>query len=497
MKHRAKIIGAAALCVAVGSEALTLGGVRGAVLIGRPLDVSVQVQMDAGEDASSLCFDAEVFHADTRQEASRVRVVTEAVAQTQVANVRILSSAVIDEPVVTVYLRTGCGQKTTRRYVLLADLPSEVMAPSIPAAAYAAPVPARAPAQAAVAVAAPAAVVKAKTGRAPRHTGRRVAKKYPEAKMAADSLKQTSSGERDRGGRSAGQPRLKLDTLELASPVAAPLAVPAISPESTVYDVQRMQTLEGDVKALLALAAKNEASLVDLRVRLQKAESERFPAGLVYVLVALVLASLAAVAALWHRQRRARAGGEDWWSASIAPPEPVPGSGSDGAVQAGAWTAQKVRPAALATDAGNSGLPSSLPSDIDVSMVEISESRFNNFLQSDATHSAIRKPPPASPASPASPGVLGQAVSVPADASPGEMHLPRVLDLDLSEVGTKGLASNPASTADVDLPLFPPIEPRSGDLPATTEASGQGGNLIDFDMPPALPQAAPADKRPG
>lgn len=495
MKHRAKIIGAAALCLAVGSEALTLGSVRGAVLIGRPLDVSVQVQMDAGEDASSLCFDAEVFHADTRQEASQVRVVTEAVAQTQMVNVRIVSSAVIDEPVVTVYLRTGCGQKTTRRYVLLADLPSEVVAPSIPAASYAAPMPARPSAQAAVA--APAAVVKAKTVRVPRHTGRRVAKKRPEAKMAADALKQTSSGERDRGGRTAGQPRLKLDTLELASPVAAPLAVPALPPESTVHDVQRMQTLEGDVKALLALAAKNEASLVDLRVRLQKAESERFPAGLVYALVALVLASLAAVAALWHRQRRARAGGEDWWSASIAPPEPVPGSGSDGAVRAGAWTAQKVRPAAFATDAGNSGLPSSLPSDIDVSMVEISESRFNNFLQSDATHSAIRRPPPppppAPPAPPAPPGALGQAGRVPADASPGGMHFPPVLDLDLSEVGTEGLAANPASTADVDLPLLPSVELRSGDLPATTEASGQDGNLIDFDMP----QAAPADKRPG
>ena len=105
MEYRANIVGVVLLCVAFGSEALTLGRVRGAALVGQPLDMVVPVQMDAGEDASSLCFDADVFHADTRQEASRVRVVVEATAQPQTVNVRVLSSAVVDEPVVTVYLR--------------------------------------------------------------------------------------------------------------------------------------------------------------------------------------------------------------------------------------------------------------------------------------------------------------------------------------------------------------------------------------------------------
>ena len=81
MEHRAKIIGIALLCVALGSQALTLGRIRGAAVVGRPLDMVVPVQMDAGEDASSLCFDADVFHADTRQDASRVRVVVEPMAQ--------------------------------------------------------------------------------------------------------------------------------------------------------------------------------------------------------------------------------------------------------------------------------------------------------------------------------------------------------------------------------------------------------------------------------
>ena len=92
MEHRANIVGVALLCVAFSSEALTLGRIRGAALIGKPLDMVVPVQLDVGEDATSLCFDAEVFHADTRQDTSRVRVVVEATGLPQTTNVRIMST---------------------------------------------------------------------------------------------------------------------------------------------------------------------------------------------------------------------------------------------------------------------------------------------------------------------------------------------------------------------------------------------------------------------
>lgn len=340
MEHKTNIVGVALLCVAFGSEALTLGRVRGVALVGQPLDVVVPVQMDAAEDASSLCFDADVFHADTRQEASRVRVVVDATAQPHTANVRILSSAVVDEPVVTVYLRTGCGQKTTRRYVLLADMPSEVAA----AAPYVAPVSALPPAQGGLIPVAPvsasvssaasnsAPVVKAKTVPVSTPTVRQgVANKRPQGPAVVASPGMAPSDEKSRAGRSPGQPRLKLDSLELLPDRVATLAssTPVPAPEDALRDVQRMQTLEGDVKALLALAAKNEASLVDLKARLQKAETERFPGGLVYGLIALVLACLAALTFLWNRQRRVHAGDADWWRGAIvtpasAPPEPGP-----------------------------------------------------------------------------------------------------------------------------------------------------------------------------
>ncbi|MES2879930.1 MAG: hypothetical protein V4713_16070, partial [Pseudomonadota bacterium] len=328
MKLRSELVGVTLLCVAFGSEALTLGRVRGAVLVGQPLNVVIPVQMDIGEDASSLCFDAEVFHADTRQESSRVRVQVEQTAQAHAANVRVLSSMGVDEPVVTVYLHTGCGQKTTRRYVLLADFPSEVAAPavSLPSTPVAVlppvqkdPIPVvPGPVSTAPQVPRVAPAVKAKKIRTSTPAVRtEVVPKPPAAKASVTVPAQAQS-------------RLKLDTLELLSGRVADMesSIKVTPPDEALRTMQQMQALQGDVKALLAAATKNEASLVELKVRLQKAESERFPGGVIYGLIALVLACLAAIAFLWNRQRRVHTDGDDWWSGATVPvssaPEPAP-----------------------------------------------------------------------------------------------------------------------------------------------------------------------------
>ena len=107
---------------------MSLGRHRGAALIGRPLDISVQAVLDAQDDIASLCLDADVFYADTRLDKSRVRVtVDKATSGSQDAIIRIRSTSLVDEPVVTIYLRVGCRQKTERRYVTLADLASEAV----------------------------------------------------------------------------------------------------------------------------------------------------------------------------------------------------------------------------------------------------------------------------------------------------------------------------------------------------------------------------------
>lgn len=400
MEYRANIVGVVLLCVAFGSEALTLGRVRGAALVGQPLDMVVPVQMDAGEDVSSLCFDADVFHADTRQEASRVRVVVEATAQPQTVNVRVLSSAVVDEPVVTVYLRAGCGQKTTRRYVLLADFPSEVAAPS--SASRVAPVSALPPAQGGLIPATPisansssvaskaAPAVKAKTARVSKQAVRQeVVNKHPEVKAAVASPKRTQS-------------RLKLDPLELLSDRVENIDsyMTFAPPEDALRNMQKVQTLEGDVKALLALAAKNEASLVDLKARLQKAESERFPGGLIYGLIAMVLACLAALAFLWTRQRRVHVDGDDWWSGTIAtstsaPPETVPEPSPEPVAAHKeldeGLVSEKAHPAVMPGLSHGSGSSSELG----VSLMDMSDSIFDDLMQSGVEDNVKNKLPSA------------------------------------------------------------------------------------------------------
>ena len=101
--------------------------------------------------------------------------------------------------------------------------------------------------------------------------------------------------QRDAGAPPPAKARLVLDTLEMLSDRVANLesATAEAGKPDLSHDAQKVQTLEADVKALLALAAKNEASLLELKTRLQKAEAERFPNEVVYGLLAL-LASVVA-----------------------------------------------------------------------------------------------------------------------------------------------------------------------------------------------------------
>lgn len=425
MEYRAKLIGVASLllCVAFASQALTLGRIRGAALIGQPLNMVVPVQIGAGEDASAACFEAEVFHADARQDPSRVKLAVEPSGQADALNVRIMSSVVVDEPVVTVYLRTLCDQKATRRYVLLADFPSDVgpavapvRAPSVPAVAPAAN-PAPAPLLGAATdtrvtpvVVAPAPAVRAAAPVKPKpkvvkQTVKKPVKTAPAPKpgAAAPAVAATLPVT---PVTPSGQPRLTLEAPLLLSEQADVLALtPPPSPSAEAQrDALKIQTLESDVKALLALAAKNEASLLDLRTRLQAAESERLPNWMAYALGALVLACLAVIALLLRRQRQVLPDENSHWSASVAAVPPGSGAATDASAipapgrvtMPGALDPQQplttVRPPVVAPVYGAVGPVDGPVTQVDVSLLEMSESGFDNLMQSGVAHSAIRKP---------------------------------------------------------------------------------------------------------
>lgn len=108
------------------SQALTLGRTRGVVLIGQPLAVDIVLTLDAGETASALCLEADVFHADTQVSASKVTAIVVNGNTAQDALLRIRSQSVVDEPFVMLFVRAGCNQKITRRYTLLADVAGDI-----------------------------------------------------------------------------------------------------------------------------------------------------------------------------------------------------------------------------------------------------------------------------------------------------------------------------------------------------------------------------------
>ena len=474
MNRRNKILGLLLLVSALDTFALTLGRVRGAALVGRPLDLSIAAQLSPDEAAGSLCVEADVFHADTRQDGSRVRVSVEPGAA-QTANIRVTSSVPIDEPMVTIYVKAGCEQKITRRYVLLADVASEVASPaasaqlplvsaptvsvpSVPAAAVpalsgvqpassATGAAASAPVEAAAAPTAvvpsatpvppvpvaakpPAPAVKPPAPRAPKQVAApRLAVQPPAPKPVAkpvvpaktepkpETAAKVGADDKSPASATAGQSRLKLDPLSSLSDRVATLetATPAPTPERQ-KEIQRVQSLEDSVKALVALASKNEASMMDMRSQLQQAQAERFPMAWLYALGALVLACLGAIGWLWMRLAKVsggRAGRDDWWSGSKGAPlaaggeragvprasnfAPIPGSGAStpqalrrdgpasgfGDASAATMAIQRPRPT-LRDDA---------ESQMDVSLVEMSESNFDNLMQSGQAHSGIRKGP--------------------------------------------------------------------------------------------------------
>ncbi|MDB5753572.1 MAG: hypothetical protein JWP65_3993, partial [Ramlibacter sp.] len=103
-------------------SALTLGQPRGALLIGRALDVTLPVTLDAA-DAQGACASGELFYGDTAvSRPPEIRWLPGPNGREGV--LRIMSPTLVDEPTVSLNVRVGCGANSaSRRYVLLPEVP--------------------------------------------------------------------------------------------------------------------------------------------------------------------------------------------------------------------------------------------------------------------------------------------------------------------------------------------------------------------------------------
>lgn len=335
------------------AQALTLGDLRGSVLIGRALDVSVLVQAAPEESVSSACFKAEVFHAETLQPSASVTVTPLPGADRPGYRVRVQSRALVDEPVVTIALQSTCAPVLTRRYVLLADFPVVVMpvepqaAPSPPLLAPVAtplaapltetPMPASAGSAASASSQAPSDPATATVVKPPVAAKPRVAAKQPRPPLAAKPASAPQTTAVAIVATEPGKPALKLEALNLSIGQSDGLGSTALSVPSpeALLQASQMQALQQELKQLKAQTARTNAQLAELQAQLQRAQSERVSLQLFYGVLGLLLLCVAALAwLLWQRYRgqQADAAGASILGELPQPPVELPGAALAGAV---------------------------------------------------------------------------------------------------------------------------------------------------------------------
>ena len=114
-----------------------------AVVLGQPLNFSVQLRNDNGEPVTPECIAAEVSVGERRLPAGQVRTVLESLGPDG-ARIRVTTAQRIDEPGVTVQLTVGCQARVTRRYMLMAE-PAAALAAAAVSPVLAQPVAASPP----------------------------------------------------------------------------------------------------------------------------------------------------------------------------------------------------------------------------------------------------------------------------------------------------------------------------------------------------------------
>src|SRR4051812_4481677 len=106
---RTLAVAACGWLLAFDAAGLTLGRARGAVLVGRPLELTIPVTLDAaGEEP---CASGDLFYGESKLgQPPSVRWEQAGGGQ---GVLRVMSSTPVDEPMVTLYLRVGCGAQTS------------------------------------------------------------------------------------------------------------------------------------------------------------------------------------------------------------------------------------------------------------------------------------------------------------------------------------------------------------------------------------------------
>lgn len=115
------------LSLASGSvHALGFGRPFSRAILGDTLTVTVPLRLETGEEISDECLAADVFFGDEKVAPSAVTARMQSGDGAERV-LKVTTTALVNEPVVTVYLAAGCQARMTRKFVAFADPPGLVM----------------------------------------------------------------------------------------------------------------------------------------------------------------------------------------------------------------------------------------------------------------------------------------------------------------------------------------------------------------------------------
>jgi tetratricopeptide (TPR) repeat protein len=304
------------------------------------------------------CFAVDVFYGDTRVSPNSVSVSPERTSNGEL-RIRIRTSTIVDEPVVTLFLRVSCNAAVSRRYVLLAEALSDAESGSAqplsisPAITAPAPSLSAAPRTAfggALPAASAAPVTSAADRKAERGAQRQARREARRENLQSDPQAAAAQPQqRDlpvaraalvaprpsvvRRPLKAGAPRLQVDLLDLTSTElslrgsvelsSAPSGDAAVraqaqalwrslnaSPEEAMRDTQRLGALETQMRTALEQSKRQGQDIATLSTELQAAQRARYVNPFTIFLGVLTLAAIAASLLLW---RRSKGQGQPWW----------------------------------------------------------------------------------------------------------------------------------------------------------------------------------------
>lgn len=349
-------IGLVLWLTAPSANALGFGRITNSTQLGQRLNFAAEIRLGSDETLARECVSAEVLVGDNRLQPNQVRVTLEPGSDPNERSVRVTSTALIDEPVVTVSITLGCASRITHRFVAFIDPPMINMAQTAPGDSM--PIaPQRADSQVAPLVdivqGSNAPVARRPAPRTPRpraatgtaaatstgsSAGARAATEAPTGDVAAAERRPGRSNRMAAAApRSTVGPRLRLEAAppvvggaasappEVDAMVKAALAAAAASAASAADEAgqrlakerERLQTLEDGIKRLRDDSQATQKALTALQARLNQAEAERYSNPLVYGLAWLSALLAVAVAAMWWRQSRQRANPQ-WWNSPAA-----------------------------------------------------------------------------------------------------------------------------------------------------------------------------------